>query len=118
MTPWRHLVDNPPGAVRLMARRKLQTKTIRAISDEEIAIASGIPLARVQAIYHLKNWDGVPVGELRGFCKACGFDPFSGADRNRRNTYVRTAQWTYLKKSPWWATIFEPLILRMKGAAA
>jgi hypothetical protein len=114
---WKTFELNPPGAVRLMARRKLATKTIRAVSDEEIAIASGIPLARVQAIYHLRSWDGVPLGEVRAFCKACAFDPFSGADRNRRNSYVRTAQWTYLKKSPWWATTFEPLILRMKGAA-
>ena len=52
-----------------MARRKLAMKTIRAISDEEISIASGIPLARVQAIYHLRSWDGVPMGELREFCK-------------------------------------------------
>lgn len=118
MNAWKVLTDNPPGGVRLMARRRLKTKTIRAVSDEEISIASGIPLARVQAIYHLKSWDGVPLGELREFCRACSFDPFSGADRNRRNTYVKTAKWAYLKKSPWWDTTFEPLIRRMKGMAA
>lgn len=117
MNAWKILADNPPGAVRLMARRRIKTKTIRAVSDEEISIASAIPLARVKAIYHLRSWDGVPMAELREFCKACNFDPFSGDDRNRRNTYVRTATWAYLKKSPWWSTTFEPLILRMRGAA-
>lgn len=117
MNAWKILEENPPGGVRLMARRRLGTKRIRAISDEEIAIGSGLPVDRVRAIYNLRSWDGVPVGEMRAFCTACGFDPFNGPDRNRRNTYVRTATWAYLKRSPWWDTTFLPLIKRMEAAA-
>ena len=118
MKIWKILEQNPPGAVRLMARRRIGKKTVRAISDEEIAITSGLPIDRVRAIYHLRSWDGVPIGELRAFCEGCNFDLFSWQDRNRRDSYVRTATWAYLRNSEWWPTIFQPLLLRLKENAA
>lgn len=115
MNPWTVLEENPPWTVRLMARRKIRTKTVVALSDAEVAIAANMTIDRVRGISHLSSWDGVPVGEVRAFCRACNFDPFSPKDLNRRNSYLRSAKFTYLRKSPWWDCTFKPLIERFKA---
>lgn len=117
---WKHLEKNPPWLVRLLARRKVKTKVVVAISDEELAIAAGMTVDRVRAISYLRVWDAVPVAEVRAFCLACGFDPFSRVARNRVDCYtnaIRTGRctgFTYLRKSPWWLTTFKPLIEKMR----
>jgi hypothetical protein len=121
---WEHLEKNPPWFVRIMARRKVRAKVVVALSDEELAIASGIPVARLKAIYNQRNWGSVTLREIQAFCQACGFDPFSCADRNRVYAYRaaikegRCEGFAYLKKSPWWTSTFQPLILRMKEVVA
>lgn len=115
MNAWGILKRIPPPTVRLMARRRVGSFKIVAVSDEEIAIAANMTVDRVRAIYHLRSWDGVPLAEIQTFCRACNFDPFDGADRNRYYTYARTATWAYLRRSPWWETTFLPLIKRLKG---
>ena len=120
---WEHLEKNPPWFVRCMARRKVHAKVVVAVSDEELAISSGIPVARIQAIYHQRNWDSIPLRDIRAFCAACGFDPFSFKSRNRFHAYKaavrsgRCAGFTYLKKSPWWTTVFAPLLREVHHAA-
>jgi len=44
-TAWKILSNHPPCLVRLLARRKLSAtgKQVRAISAQEVAIASGLP---------------------------------------------------------------------------
>ena len=120
---WTHLENNPPWFVRLMARRKVRTKVVVAVSDEELAISAGISIDRLRAIYNQRTWDNIPVREIRAFCDACGFDPFSCKARNRLHAYKsavksgRCEGFTYLKKSPWWGSIFHPLIGRMREVA-
>ena len=100
---WDHLEKNPPWFVRCMARRKVHAKVVVAVSDEELAISSGIPVARIQAIYHQRNWDSIPMREIRAFCAACGFDPFSFKSRNRFYAYkaaVRSGRCTTPTSSP------------------
>lgn len=119
---WKHLEKHPPWLVRCLARRKVRAKVVVAIGDEELAIAAGIPVDRVRAIYQQKNWTSIPLGEIRAFCLACNFDPFSCTSRNRVHAYLsaiktgRCAGFGYLKRSPWWESTFAPLILKMKGA--
>lgn len=120
--PWKLLHDNPPARVRLYARRRVKTKTVRAISLQEIAIASGLPLARVQTISQCLNWEGITITEAERFVAGCGYDPLNPQDRNRQSAYDRSCQtrqkmtsFTYLKKSPFWATEFLPLIKRLKA---
>lgn len=121
---WEYLDNNPPWFVRVMARRKVHAKVVVAVSDEELAISSGIKVDRLRAIYHQRNWDNIPVREIRAFCEACGFDPFSCKSRNRFHAYRsavksgRCVGFTYLKKSPWWTTVFAPLLQKMKAAHA
>lgn len=114
---WKFIDDNPPWLIRLLARRRIGAgkRSVVAISDEEIAITAELPVDRIRAIYHLRSWNGVPVGELRGFCRGCKFDPLKYEDRNRAKAYgCSEPQFAYLKRSPWWNSIFLPLIERMK----
>ncbi len=117
---WKILSKNPPALIRLMARRRVKTKTVRAVSLQEIAIASGLPLARVQIIAQSLNWDGISIPEAERFIAGCNFDPLDPADRNRQTSYERSCKkrtksshFAYLKKSPLWQTEFLPLIERL-----
>ena len=95
-------------------------KAAQAISDEEIAIVSDIPLARVRAIYDSRTWDEISVGELRSFCAACDFDPENSADRNRLTAYRNQKggpKFTYLKDSSQWKSVFMPLIKKYFNAS-
>lgn len=113
---WDHIDHYPPSLVRLLARRRTGKgpRSVVALSDAEIAIAADIPVARVRAMYNLRNWNGVTVGEMRAFFKGCKFDPLNHVDRNRAKAYGRVNQgfpsFTYLKNSPHWESVFEPLI--------
>lgn len=110
----------PPCVVRLAARFVIGGKNVRALSNREIAIASGIPLVRVLEISRLLSWDEVTVGETRRFCAACNFDPTNANDRGRQRDYVRTCQNhpnrppRYLQNSPFWETELMPLIQHLR----
>ena len=108
------LVDKyPPHLVRLLAKRRTGAKQIAALSDEDIAIMSQIPLDRVREIYRSSEWK-CSVQEMRAFCSACDFDPENSIDRNRLSAYKNQRggpKFTYLRKSPWWSSVFKPLIL-------
>ena len=108
---WEYLDNNPPWFVRVMARRKVHAKVVAAVSDEELAIASGINVDRLRAIYHQRNWDNIPVREIRAFCEACGFDPFSCKSRNRYSrsgALRRTTPSTLPTRAPYRLTIRHP----------
>lgn len=122
---WKILHKHPPALIRLWARRRVKTKTVRAISLQEIAIASGLPLARVQVIAASLNWTGITIPEAERFIAGCNFDPLDPADRNRQSSYERSclkrnssSRFAYLKKSPLWLTEFRPLIERLRSQKA
>jgi len=112
---WRAMSSHPPALIRLYAR-KVRGRTIEAITGEEIAIVSGIPLDRVQEISALTNWDSVTIPEAERFCLACNFDPTSARDRNRERAYSRTCRrpnrprFLWLKNHPKYRSEFLPLI--------
>jgi len=114
---WQSLADHPPVLVRILARRRTAGSHVEAISTEEVAITSDIPLSRVRELSTLLSWDNVTMGEAERFCRACAFDPTRPADLNRYRAYsyqckkFPAKQWfQYLRRSPWWATEFVPLI--------
>lgn len=116
-TVWSLLEQHPPALVRLMARRKIGTKRVVALLDEEIAVRSGIPTDEVKWIYQQRTWNEVPFGKMQKFIEACEFDPTSSADRNRANAYLHQRggpRYSYLKQSPAWGSVFYPLILSLK----
>ena len=117
-TAWKLLNDHPPALIRLMARRKVVGKRVRAMSLQEIAIAAGMPLSRVDVIGRSVSWSGISVPEAERFCVGCGFDPLCPADRNRKSAYERSckarrSKFQYLKDSPHWSE-FLSLIRRLE----
>ena len=121
MNFWKAFADNPPILVRLLARQRTKGSAIAAISMEEIAIASGLPLVRVQEISGMLDWSAVTLFEAQRFCAGCLFDPTNPQDRNRKRSYTAscrknpTRQWfSYLRRSPLFKSEFEPLILKLK----
>lgn len=91
----------------------VEHRHVDALLDEEVAIASGIPLERVREIQFSPNWSAITIGEMEAFCEACNFDPTDGADRNRAKALGRyylgsKIKWRYLQKSPAWETTFVP----------
>lgn len=120
MSNWSLIDDYPPGLVRCLARNKLKGKRIEAKSDEEIALDAELPVEEVRRIYNEPSWDNVLVREMRAFCQGCDFDPNKCADRNRAKAYYNQpggAKFTYLKISPWWETVFLPLIKKLQNNA-
>lgn len=107
--------------IRLYARRTFSPKHVRAVSLQEIAIASGIPLARVKEIAQSVTWDGITITEAEHFCVACNFDPLNPVHRNRQAAYERTCKHRphklqFLMKAPWWETESKPLIEKLRRA--
>lgn len=116
-TPWGILNEYPPPLIRLLAREKIGSKHVRALSDQEIAIKGEFPLDRVLQISRTLSWDSVPVGEVMRFCYGCNFDPFDWKNRNKMRAYTRKgAKFSYLKASPYWKSSFLPLIKVLENA--
>lgn len=109
---WQVWSEFPPYYVRLLAKSGPNT----ALSDAEIAIASGLDINRVRAIKILTEWDTVTHGEKLHYCAACNFDPTNLEDRTRARDYeyrckVRNSvPFRYLTKSPKWAGELLPVL--------
>jgi hypothetical protein len=120
---WAAFYEYPPILIRLLARRKIGTgKHVEAMSNQMVAIAAGLPLARVEEIQQKLTPDGVTFPEMHKFCRGCNFDPTNSADRTRLQAYQYACQknpqrptFLYLRKSPYWETVFRPLIRRLKS---
>lgn len=120
---WAIWKEYPPIYIRLLARRKVGSgKHIKDIPTEEIAIISGLPLARIEQIQQQLTRDGVSIPEMERYCLGCNFDPTNAADRTRLQAYLYACQknpkrptFLYLRKSPRWETVYRPLIRRLKS---
>ncbi len=107
----------PPALIRLYARRR-NGRTVEAITAEEIAITSGIPLDRVQQISMQTNWDDISLMEVQQFCVGAQFDPTSSRDRNRERAYnlkckQNRPRFQWLKRHPRFESEFRPLIVAL-----
>ena len=125
-SPWSILEKYPPVLVRLLARTWESSDpdrggsshgSVRALSNEEVALDSGLPPNIIEEISQLTTWDTVPVAMVRMFCRGCHFAPVNYWERNRTSAYPRTnPKFVYLKKSPHWVEVFLPLIRILEGA--
>ncbi len=102
----------PPYYVRMLAKNGHAT----ALTDADIAIASGIDINRVREIKCMTSWDTVPMGEILRFTTACNFDPTRSKDRSRAHNYERVCQqrnvipFLYLRRSPKWDSELLPVM--------
>jgi len=115
---WNLYDDYPPRLIRCLARKSINgSKRAIAVSDEEIAGLVGRPVEWLKSIYIQQSWDNITFAEFKDFLKGCNFDPANYADRNRAKSYIRQiggAKFTYLRESPWWFSVFLPIINSMK----
>lgn len=112
MSSWSKLEEFPPPLVRCLAREKVVGKSIRALTDQEVALNSnGLTSLDVKEISKEVSWDSVPTGMARKFFIGCNFDPLCSQDRNRAGAYMRSnPQFMFLQIHPHWKTTFLPLI--------
>ncbi len=107
----------PPCFYRLWAKHS----RTQAITDAEIAIASGIDLNRVREIFRMRDWQAVTHGEINKLFIACKFDIFDARARNRVAQYEyackkrKTKPFKWLRRSPKWESEFLPLIRLMQS---
>lgn len=115
-TFWDQIGQYPPYYVRMLAKNSSTGRLAAALSDAEIAIASGIPLPRIRQIVRLTAWAEVTLGEMMSFTIACNFDPTDFNDRRRVASYEyactkrKTTPFSYLRKSPQWESEILPLL--------
>jgi len=118
-SPWDFLDQFPPSVVRLLARTG-RGRAVRWISDEEVAIGSGLTLDRVNQLKVMPAWDRVPLADIRAFCRGCQFDPTSSKDR-RIKVYIyhhacqknNSQPFHYLRSDPKWPE-FQRLLTRLQ----
>lgn len=116
-TLWDHLRAFPPWMVRLRAKASHN----KALSEVDLAIASGIEINRLRAIIASDNYDGLTVREMRAFFAACGFDPTLAKDRQRAAAYDQICKkrnaipYGYLRRSPKWESEILPIVKRLQA---
>ena len=113
---WGYFGLYPPVAVRLYARRKVACRRVVALSDEEIAMSSGLSLSKIRELSRMITWDDITMSDARLFCIGCNFDPTNSEDRNRAESYQRMGgTFAYLRRSPHWRQ-FDNLITIFRNA--
>lgn len=103
----------PPVLVRLLARHRGGPP----FTTQEIAERSGGVLSDydVVAISHALSWDAIPFKQMRAFLHACDCDFCSRESMNRKSVYLKTPhKFRYLRRSPEWATVLQPLARRFR----
>jgi hypothetical protein len=101
----------PPIVIRLLARRRLGTRTV-PLTVAQIAAQSGLSVGEINALSRLTSWAEVTVDSMAAFTRGCGCN-LDDRDWLRKNTAymagVRSAP-RYLRQSSDWETVFQPMI--------
>lgn len=110
----------PPILVRLLAK----TRYGPPLTTIEIADASGMTPARVDAISSSTTWAGIDVLEMLKFTAACGVSFEDPKQMKRASVYRRgkvrggmrmPPSFQYLRRSADWERVYVPLIKRLYG---
>lgn len=102
----------PPCLCRLFAR----IPHGRPLTDAEISansVVAGYPItvSAVRYVSTLSGWGPVDFATMQRFLIGCGLDFENRAQMKRVDQYRRTKpKWTYLRRSPDWKTLYEPLL--------
>jgi hypothetical protein len=113
---WTVFDEFPPIFVRLLARERIlnsngKTSAVRVLSDEEIAISSGMHVGRVKVISSMHNWDDITIAEAKEFCNGCNFDLFDWQVRNSAYALAANGSFAYLRSSSDWNAKYRPMLL-------
>lgn len=116
----------PPLVARLLARVPVSRKNpdfVRALTDAEIAQASGLPETTVVALSKLTDARGLDLDTIEAFYRGCRINLHDRRCLQKNALYMANIRGAprYLRQSPDWSTKFEPLIrilLREQAKAA
>lgn len=114
-TFWNKLDDFPPAMCRLLARTSTPRGGVRPLTNEEIASHWRLTdptrtSSDVMSFSWRMSWDGVPLGQVRGFTEACGIFLEDRNNLRKHAVYIRRIPtWKYLQRSSLWKELFEPL---------
>lgn len=118
---WSVFDEFPPIFVRLLARERIAserggTSAVRVLSDEEIAINSGMELQDIRFLSELAHWDDIAIGTAKQFCRGCNFDLFDWRVRNSAFALAANGSFAYLRSSPDWAKKYKPMLMQFFNA--
>lgn len=113
-----HLNYFPPVLLRVFARSESRGKGVVSLSNREIAIMSGLPLAKVERLSALHSWSGVTFGDMVSFFDGCRFNPMDNTHRNRLFAYLNSnggsPQYQFVKRSAHYESELLPLLSNPK----
>lgn len=99
-----------PIACRLLARRKLPSGSVVAMTDAEIRNAAGLPMAIVKSLSWSASWDEVEIRHMLAFTKGCGIDLDSRECVRTNTRYLRQGTWSHILRSPERKTLYRELL--------
>ena len=74
---------------------------------------------QVRTISECITWDGIDLPIARKFLHGCGVDFCNRSHMKRVESYVRKKPtWKYLRTSPDWQTVYEPMMKKWRQAHA
>lgn len=110
----------PPVAIRLLARGRKGTRT-HALTTAEISARSGLSVSEIAHLSRQTKWDEISVDTMLLFIKGCGADLDSRDWLRKNSAYMQDIRGIprFLRRSPEWSSVFEPLIrIWTKGGAS
>lgn len=109
----RKLEQYPPVRCRLLAVRYPGNSKYGwpvPLTDEEIALKGGLTVGEVRSLSVQTAWSDIRLWQIRGFMVGCrlNFDNYSSFKRTAR--LAAREKFHYLRRSPDWATHYEPFV--------
>lgn len=116
---WTRCERFPPLLCRLLARDGSYGPPLTSI---ELAQRTGLSEFEILTLSDQVDWRGVDIYTMRKFTEACGLDFTDRVAMKRVHTYLKgktvagqrvAPRFGYLRKSPLWQTLYEPLIRKL-----
>lgn len=115
---WEKADRFPPAICRLLAKHSRSTP----LSTEQLSRKTGLSPVQLLTISHQLDWRGVDLPTMKKFLDACGVDFENARQIKRITVYLKgrtcrghffPPRFDYLRKSPEWKPLFEPLLNRL-----
>lgn len=107
----------PPILCRLLARHRAGAP----LTVADIARVSGLSVQEVTLIARQTNWEYISLPYMARYLTGCGIDFCNPVQMHRIREYLRynartRTPWSHLRKSPDWASTFEPMLAKYKDS--
>lgn len=102
----------PPILVRLLAVRgnRRRGSLSWAMTDQQIAGASGLPMSEIKRLSYSTTWNDIPVATMLRFLAACNVALENKRAFKRFEFWRRAGMLSHLHRSPEWESYFVELV--------